>query len=252
MINFFQSIIYAIAQKKKQVGYKKIYFVVFIFSIKLFYKKIRDFLSKFQILRKFIVYKTTKYKKYNVFKDLTQDSCVIDLGACVGDVSEYISDRYNSHIYCYEPNQLCFNILKKKFKKNKKIKIYNSAVSNFSGKAKLYLSKLNYDNSNLIIFAQSSTLDSTKNNINKNNFLNVNVENISNILKKFNYIDLIKIDIEGLEYKILNILIKNKYKIKTIVCELHEKSSSQMKNKIKVIKMLNKKKLYNSWFIDWD
>jgi FkbM family methyltransferase len=252
MINFFYSIIYSIVEKKKQVGYKKILILLLIFPIKLFYKKIRSFFSKYQILREYIIYNTPKYKKYHVFNNLTQNSCVIDLGGCVGDVSEYISDKYNSYIHCYEPNQRCFDILKKKFKKKKKIKIYNSAVSNFSGKAKLYLSKLNYKNSNLIIFSQSSTLDSTKNNINKKNFLNVKVENISNILKKFNYIDLIKIDIEGTEYKILDALIKNKYKIKRVVCELHEKSYLQMKSKIKIIKMLNKKKLYNNWFIDWD
>ena len=108
MINFFYSIIYSIVEKKKQVGYKKILILLLIFPIKLFYKKIRSFFSKYQILREYIIYNTPKYKKYHVFNNLTQNSCVIDLGGCVGDVSEYISDKYNSYIHCYEPNQRCF------------------------------------------------------------------------------------------------------------------------------------------------
>ena len=75
---------------------------------------------------------------------------------------------------------------------------------------------------------------------------------IREILNQFDYIDLIKIDIEGSEYDILPEIIKNKSKIGKVICELH--GSSFRKNKflnnkyLKIIKILTEIDQKNEWF----
>jgi hypothetical protein len=68
-------------------------------------------------------------------------------------------------------------------------------------------------------------------------------------------IDLIKIDIEGYEYKILPTIIKNKKKIKKVICELHgnpitNKNKFLKKDYEKLVSNLKELKLYDSWFIE--
>ena len=83
---------------------------------------------------------------------------------------------------------------------------------------------------------------------------------INEVLDKFKFIDCIKIDIEGHEYKILPFLIENRNKIKKVICELHG-NSVNTKGEIKnaylksqydnIISILKEKNLYNNWFIEW-
>ena len=69
--------------------------------------------------------------------------------------------------------------------------------------------------------SESSSLEKKKSNISSKKFIFVNSVSIDSIIKKFKYIDLIKIDIEGHEYKILPSIIKNIDKIGKIFCEMH-------------------------------
>ena len=89
-------------------------------------------------------YKNNKNYEHLYNLPLNQNSIVLDLGANVGVVSQFLEDIYNCNIDCYEPNQHAFKILEKRFKKNKKIRCYNCAVSETDGFAKLYL-HLNHD-----------------------------------------------------------------------------------------------------------
>lgn len=246
-----KSVIHALKIKYFQLGIISFLISIFIFPFKYILKALRDYLINNRFIRDQIIYKLPRYKIYSIFDGLDENSIVIDLGASVGNVSKYIFDKFNCRIECYEPNIVCFNILNKRFSKNHKINTYNSAVSNSAGKEKLYLSSLNIEKKNLLIFSQSSTLDKEKSNINNDNYILVNVVDINSILKKFKYIDLIKIDIEGSEYNILDILVENRHKIGKIVCELHDKSPNQSISKNKIIQKLNNKGLLNSWFFNW-
>ena len=84
------------------------------------------------------------------------------------------------------------------------------------------------------------------------------------MLNNFEYIDLIKIDIEGYEYEILPILIENKQKIGKIICELHgnplvkNKATGKIKNQhlskkyLGLVENLKNLNLYEKWFVEWD
>tara|TARA_B100001057_G_scaffold77027_1_gene71802 strand:- start:2033 stop:2707 length:675 start_codon:yes stop_codon:yes gene_type:complete len=199
-------------------------------------------------------------KNFNkIINKLHERSVVLDIGANLGNVSSYILEKKNCNIYLFEPNTLCFEILKRRFIDDNRIKIYNLAISNFSGKSNLYLhnkSKGISDSS----YLESSSLKEAKDNVSKNNYIEINVLNIEDLLSKFETIDLIKIDIEGSEYEIMPLLVKNRSKIKCVLCELHGKPSTDIeftKNKDfipkyeKLIKLLKEKNLYGNWFYEW-
>lgn len=209
------------------------------------------FLYKIKFIRIFL-YKFIHKKKYRNFigLKLDQNSVFLDFGANIGDVSQCILDLYNCNIYCYEPNNNAFEVLKKRFNNYKKINPINMSVGDKNDKINLYYHKLNHENP--LKFSTGSSLLEQKENIDKNNFQITEMVSIKEILNQFDYIDLIKIDIEGYEYNILPEIIKNIDKIGKVVCELH--GSSNRKNKflnnkyLEIIKILNDIDKEKKWF----
>ncbi len=199
----------------------------------------------------------------NIIGSLNKDSVVLDIGANIGNVSNFILEKTNSRILAFEPNKLCCEIMKRRFVDDIRIKIYNIAISNFSGLSNFYL----HEKSNGIEdfdFIESSSLKHNKDNVSKENSIEINVVHISEILSKFSKIDLIKIDVEGSEYEIIPFLISEKNKIKNVLCELHGnpknfnyKNPGEIKNKnfshnyVNLVRNLKEKNLYDNWFYEW-
>ena len=209
------------------------------------------FLYKIKLIR-IILYKFIQKKKYKNFigLKLNQNSVVLDFGANVGDISQCIWDLYNCNIYSYEPNNNAFKILKKRFNNNEKIILINKSVGDKNEETKLYYHKLNDENR--LKFSTGSSLLEHKENVDKKNYQTTVMVSIKEILDQFDYIDLIKIDIEGYEYNILPEITKNKNKIGKVICELH--GSSARKNKflnnkyIEIVNILNDIDKENKWF----
>ena len=205
------------------------------------------------------------YQKLLNLKHINNNSTILDIGANIGDVTDVITKKYNPNIYCYEPNIICYNHMLKRFKKNSKVKIFNVAVSNFTGKAFLYFHE---KAKNIAEFNQRSSLKREKDGLDINKKVKVDCINIKEILDKHNEIDLIKIDVEGSEYEIMPEIIKNRNKIKMVLCETHGNPDGKKipssdgsklvvkntiwikdyKNLISELKNLN---LYGSWFYEW-
>ncbi len=200
-------------------------------------------------------------KFMSLINNLDNKSIVLDIGANLGNVSNFILEKKNCTIIAFEPNELCYQILNRRFTDDKRIQIFNFAISNFSGISNLYLHKKSKGISDPS-YMESSSIIKYKDNVSENNFSKINVMNITNILSKFKKIDLIKIDVEGSEYEIIPVLIQNKSKIRSVLCELHgnpnkRTDTNRVKNKEftlqyeKLIKLLKEKKLYNNWFYEW-
>ena len=205
------------------------------------------------------------YQRLLNLEHINNNSIILDIGANIGDVTDLIMKNYSPNIYCYEPNIICYNYMRKRFKKNSKIKIFNVAVSNFSGKTFLYFHK---KATKISEFNERSSLKKEKDGLDVNKKIEVNCINIKEILEKHNQIDLIKIDIEGSEYEVMPEIIKNKDKIKMVLCETHgnpygkkipseDGSKLVVKNKIwikdykKLISELKEMNLYENWFYEW-
>ncbi len=173
------------------------------------------------------------------------DKTSIDIGTNNGQYLPYLLEL-SIGVYAYEPQKIFYKKLKEKFK-NKKIKLFYSAVSNKNGVTTLYLPK--YLNKNLNFRGFLFTWASTENNYQKFKrkypkffpiIKEIKVPTVSldkTILPKIGFI---KIDVEGGEYKVLQgakKLIKNDRP--NIIIEIEERhKQNSIKNTFKFLKKL--------------
>jgi FkbM family methyltransferase len=139
---------------------------------------------------------------YRINYPLTNNSIVVDLGARHGDWSGLIRRKYSPKIYCFEVVSEFCNQLKKLN--------YNTfcvAVSDKKEKVKLGIVQ-----SEASLFFKESTFESES----------IPANEIFEIINE-EYIDLIKINVEGAEYPILKNLIETNsiIKIKNIQVQFH-------------------------------
>lgn len=125
--------------------------------------------------------------------DLNKDSTVIDVGGYKGEWSKNIYEKYNCNILLFEPVKCHFDIIEDLFKNNSKVNALNFALSDKTDFKDIYI---NADNSSL--FNQKGHSEEIK------------VKDIKEFLdeNKILNVDLIKINIEGSEYELLNRIIE--------------------------------------------
>lgn len=139
---------------------------------------------------------------YRVNYNLNTDSVVVDLGARHGNWSDLIKQKYGSKIYCFEVvTEFCNQLI------NKGYNTFCFAVSDEKNKIKLGV----FESEASIFYSDS---DFEVESIPANDIFN---------LINHNHIDLIKINVEGAEYKIIENLIstKNINKIKNLQVQFH-------------------------------
>lgn len=141
--------------------------------------------------------------------DLNSDSLVFDVGGYKGEFATQILCKYDSNIYVFEPIKDFFGIIKNKFLKNKKVKPFNFGLSGENSSLQISLS----DNSSSIYLNGERTEK-------------IELKSIVEFLKAHNIkeVDLIKINIEGGEYELLESLIANDFinTFKNIQVQFHD------------------------------
>ena len=150
----------------------------------------------------------------------------IDVGSHEGEfIQEFLKNKKIKKFYCFEPQEKIFQKLKKKLKKNKKIKYFNIALGDKVTRKKLFLSNLS-PASTLSKFDSNSLYYKFKNfiisnNNNKNKYLTISQKTIDTVFRKISLNKtFLKIDVEGYEY---NVLKGSKNKIKEIPYIIVEK-----------------------------
>ena len=125
-----------------------------------------------------------------------QDSIVFDVGGYKGDFTNLIYEKYKCKVFVFEPVKEFYEIIKNRFLNNENIETFNFGISNITSDEKIFLS-----NDSSSIFCSKS---SGKNEIIKlvDIIEFINQENI-------NKVDLIKINIEGAEYDLMEHLLIN-------------------------------------------
>ena len=126
--------------------------------------------------------------------ELNENSIVFDLGGYKGEFASDIYCKYSSTIYVFEPILDFFNIIQSKFSKSPKIKAFHFGLGDKNESLKISLT----DNSSSV-FIQS------------NQYETIQLKSIIDFVKekKIDKVDLIKINIEGGEYSVLEALIEN-------------------------------------------
>ncbi len=133
-------------------------------------------------------------KTFRLDYDISEDDLVIDLGGYEGDWASKIYDKYNCNIFVFEPVDEFHQAIKNKFIKEQKIKVFNCGLGPVTKKEDIYLSE---DASSII--NQNGTKKS------------IDIENIKTFLQnhKITKVKLLKINIEGAEYELLEYMGQN-------------------------------------------
>jgi FkbM family methyltransferase len=176
--------------------------IILVLDYILFNLKLCKIRHVFKIFQRYKVYFFIKYTNNNFFKfNISNPNPIIfDVGGYRGDFSDLILKTLpGAKIFIFEPAYLFYKLLVKKYIDNENIKIFNFALSGHNLKK-----KISYDDDKSSIY-NSSILSPGE---------LVDVISITDFLEQnqIKQVHLIKINIEGDEYDLLNDLI-NKNKI---------------------------------------
>ena len=176
---------------------------------------------------------------------------ILDIGAHRGETVDILRKSFtNPLIYCFEPQYENFIFLKNKFSKNKKVKIFNYALGNKNGNETL---RINVDpgTSTIMKFNENSfylklkTFLLNKKRVTEiiKGFEKIKIFSLDNIKFKKN-IDMLKIDVEGYEEKVLKGSLKTLLSndIKVILIEFHLSSMFKNYNRKNIENLLKKRK----------
>lgn len=184
-----------------------------------------------KILNFFDYYKQKKILKFLKTKLLGQIT-VIDVGAHYGETIKIFQNNLKfNKIYSFEASPKNFKILEKNFPKNNNsnVEIFNFGLgedffeSFINQTAESSSSTINKININSKYLDRKKKILKIKNNDDFFKKLPVKIITLDHFIneKKIENIDLLKIDTEGYEYKVLKGLKKNHTKIKIIYFEHH-------------------------------
>jgi FkbM family methyltransferase len=132
--------------------------------------------------------------RYRYDYDLNEDSVVFDVGGYEGKFSKKIEQDFNCKIFIFEPIKYYYELIVNKFSSNSNVKVYNFGLSKLNEDIKIF-----HSNDASSIFKESDSYEIIKSK-NISDFIN------ENSIKK---IDLLKLNIEGSEYDLLERLIED-------------------------------------------
>ena len=128
-----------------------------------------------------------------------RDSIIVDCGACIGDFTYPLLEKYGCKFVLWEPDIRNYRKLRKRFKKHHNVEIFNGAIDVDDGKKTLYFGAYKTSSS---LYGSHRGLTDMKTTINTRS---LNKELQSLIVDK--PITLVKIDIEGTEKEVIPSLI---------------------------------------------
>lgn len=130
---------------------------------------------------------------------LTKNSIVFDIGGYEGSFVEKIYNKYSCTIVVFEPVPEYYNKIVERFKGNDNIIVVNAALSNVNGKQPMFINTDKsgfFETSGTLITVDCITLDQAMNDLGVDK------------------INLLKLNIEGAEYDVLDYMIKNDLVVK--------------------------------------
>ena len=144
-----------------------------------------------------------------IFKNiiLNKDSVIIDGGGFNGEFTDEILKKNFSKIHIYEPDPNFYNDLLKKYKFETKVEILNLEL---------------FNEEQIITLSENSNASSIMEN--SENGTKVKAVDISKEFKKYKNIDLLKLNIEGAEYKVISRLIETQEinKVRYLLVQFHK------------------------------
>lgn len=207
--------------KKKNLKLKKYFFFSKIGKIKFPYFSMGNINSTdlFSANEFIIFYLYYIYKKKNIK--------ALDLGANLG-LHTIILNKLGYSVTSYEPDPFIFKRLRKNILENKCKKVHLKNLAIFDKSTKLKFTRV-------INNLTGSHISTEKKSYGKKNYITVKTQDIRSIIKNF---DLIKMDIESAEARVLIALKKLDFKKKIFIIEIGNKNNAK-----KIFYFLKKKKI---------
>lgn len=196
-------------------------------KVTLILKKIKNFFIKdtrSQEYLRFIKDGGDKIIYKNIF--LKKNSVIIDCGGFNGEFADQILKKKFKKIYIYEPDRNYYNKLTKKYLHNANIKVLNLALH--TKNKKIILSNN---------FNSSSIMEKSVNGS------QVQAVCVKDEFKNYNTIDLLKLNIEGAEYGVLDLIFRFNIdkKINSFLIQFHKEHDDREVKRNKILSYLRKK-----------
>lgn len=188
---------------------------------------------------------------YAAVRNLTKNSIVIDGGANVGDETAVFAKRAGT-VYAFEPSPACYKELCKRFQATSNVHLYPCALSDRDTEATYYFNH-RFTRWNPTLYSKTGGLYDI-----------INVKDLSSRVKCIDLcafieslnaqVDLVKLDIEGMEYAVLNKLIETGIykKCNTILVETHSKMLPQFTEADSALRALIKERSITNIDLTWD
>ena len=171
--------------------------------------------------------------------DLTEDSVIMDLGGYRGDWTNLMINKYNCTSHIFEPVKSLVNKIALRFAGDKRVKSYDVAVGSEKKKCNIYHGQ---DETSLFSLG------------NDDNYEVIKMMEVSDVLDKINlnFVDLIKINIEGGEFDLLDAIINKGLQTKfgNFQIQFHKVEDDSVERRDKIHEELSKTHVCN-WNYPW-
>jgi FkbM family methyltransferase len=164
--------------------------------------------------------------KFFLKKILKKPEYILDIGACKGSYSELFFKLYNNtRIILFEPNFILYKRLKKKFNGIHNIEIYNYGIGDKNKSKKFLTSSMSDYTSTFSSMNKKSKYLFIRNLLyggqGKIKYVITKIKQLDKVFVKKKIIDLIKIDVEGYEEKVIKGGVKTLKNTRVILIEYH-------------------------------
>ncbi|MCC5871147.1 MAG: FkbM family methyltransferase [Gammaproteobacteria bacterium] len=145
----------------------------------------------------------------------------IDCGANVGDVTLAMASG-GATVHAFEPFPEAFAVLARRTRDLPNVHCHQRAVADRSGSTRLFLHRHRSDDP--LKHASGSSLLATKHNLDPSRFIDVEMVALTDVIHDLGTVNLLKIDVEGFEIRLLNHLLDTGAinAIDQVFCETHE------------------------------
>lgn len=205
------------------------------------------------LLRKMISPKTAHEKAIRELLSikLKKNDIAIDCGANIGEITKQLA-KSKATVYAFEPNPYAFEVLNNRFTNMQNVHCIQKGISNKNCTKKLYL----HENSDKdeVYWSTGSSLLAFKGNVLTQKYVEVEIVDLIEFIDKLNSrVRILKMDVEGVECRILEKLINTGVieKIDYAFVETHDRKIPELKSETDTIKELIKKRKIKNINLDW-